>query len=283
MRKLFAGILSLVFIFGFSVYAAYSQLTLTLADIHSPAFHARNIKIHFVDQQASQLEIHIGEVAVQDNLWRNVNLSCDQFQVDRNHVECASGQLNIPNLVSLPIAFQFDTLQKKLQLNIKPTSDEDWQFSIHWDEDNWQALLNITDGQAAHFARWMLDNGETPVPSHGTINAAVKLEGNLDGLTHFVVDLSVNRLSFSDQIGLHAGENLELILKANADYIAENKRWRWHTEMDWLQGEVFWQPVYFVGHGHRLHLNGMLSDKDIRLHDGKLSLVGIGEFEFAGL
>jgi hypothetical protein len=283
MRSLFVWILLLVLTLGFSVYAAYPQITLKLADIHSPAFHAKNIKIQFVDQQTPQLEINIEEIGVQNNIWRHLNLSCDQFKLDGNHIQCTSGQLKLSDSVSLPIAFQFDSSKKYLQFNIQPTAGESWQFSAHWDEDNWRALLTITDGQAAHLAQWLPRGEEMPMPSHGKINANAKLDGDADGLTHVAVDLSVHALGFSDQAGLHAGEKIEFAFRANADYLPKNNEWHWDAALKWPQGEVFWQPVYFVGNGHDLHLNGVLSNESVRLHDGKLSLVGIGEFEFSGL
>ncbi len=283
MRNLFIGILLLVLMLGFSVYAAYPQLTLKLADIHSPAFHAKNIKIQFVDQQTSRLEINIEEIGVQDNIWRHLNLTCDQFTLDENYIQCASGQLKLSDSASLPITFQFDAAQKKLTFNIQPTTGESWQFSMHWDEDNWQALLAITDGQANYLAHWLPADEEMPIPSTGKINAIAKLNGNAAGLTQLAVDLSVNALSFSDLVGLHAGEKIELAIKADADYIAKNNEWHWQTELSWPQGEVFWQPVYFVGNGHEVYLNGVLSDESIRLFDSRLRLVDIGEFEFSGL
>ncbi len=283
MRNLFIGILLLVFMLAFSVYAAYPQLTLKLADIHSSAFHAKNINIQFVDQQTSRLEINIEEIGVQDNIWRHLNLSCGRFTLDESYIQCSSGQLKLSDSVSLPITFQFDAAPKKLTFNILPTTSESWQFSMHWDADNWQALLTITDGQASHLAHWLPADEEMPVPGTGKINAIAKLNGNAAGLTQLAVDLSVNALSFSDQVGLHAGEKIELAIKANADYIAKNNEWHWQTALSWPQGEVFWQPVYFVGNGHEVYLNGVLSDESIRLFDSKLGLVDIGEFEFSGL
>lgn len=283
MRNLFAGISLMVLVLAFSAYAAYPQLTLKLADIHSPAFHAKIITLRFEGQQTSRLVIHIEEIVFQDHIWRNLNLSCGQFKVDGDGIQCARGQLNISDSISFPLSFQLDTSKRNLHFTIKPAADESWHSSIHWDENNWRALLTITDGQVVHLARWLPSDESIPVPSDGKVNVTAKLNGNSDGSMQFEVDLSVSELSFSDQVGLHAGEKIALVFSANADYIPKNKQWHWHAQVNWLQGEIFWQPVYLVGNGHDLYLQGVLNDHSIRLIDSKLQLIDIGKFEFSGL
>ncbi len=283
MRNLFAGVSLMVLVLGFSAYAAYPQLTLKLADIHSPVFHAKNIKLQIVGQPTSRLVINIEELGVQENIWQNLNLSCGQFEVDDNDIQCVHGQLNLSESMSFPLAFQLDTSNRNLQLTIRPTANERWHASIHWDENDWRALLTIRDGQVIHLARWLPSDEAIPVPSHGNINVTAKLNGNSDGSMQFMADLAVNALSFSDQVGLHAGEKISLKLAAKADYTPKNKQWYWDAQINWPQGEVFWQPVYIVGNGHDLYLQGVLSDRSIRLIDSKLRLIDIGKFEFSGL
>ena len=46
---------------------------------------------------------------------------------------------------------------------------------------------------------------------------------------------------------------------------------------------MFWQPFYFTGQGHHLHVNGNLDDNIIRLLKGNLVLAGIGEADLSGV
>ncbi len=283
MRNLFVTILLVILALGFSAYAAYPQLKLTVADIHSPAFHVKNINIQFVDHQASEFTINIEELGVQDHVWRNLNLSCGQFKVNERHIHCVSGQINLADSLSLPMVFQLNHAERKLMFEIKPTAKESWQVLMDWDEDNWQVRVNIVEGRVAHIKHWLPDGGTVPELTNGEIDLAAALSGDTDGLAHFVLDASLDEVSFSDPVGLHAGENVQLNIKAKADFIAEKNEWLWQTDVTWPRGEVFWQPVYLVGDGDRLSLNGIFGDERIRLRNGKLILSEIGEFEFSGL
>tara|TARA_R110002073_G_scaffold317802_1_gene491503 strand:+ start:1234 stop:3240 length:2007 start_codon:yes stop_codon:yes gene_type:complete len=283
MRNPFIGILLAVWALGFSAYAAYPKLKLSFADIHSPVFNAKAIQVSLDGQQPSRLEVRMGEIVIQGRAWRNLHLSCIQFQLTDSLIHCASGRLLLSNTTSLPISFRYVPHKKILQVDIRPVANEKWQFSMHWNEDIWHSLLTITNGQVAHVANWLSDNEIMPVPSKGVMNGVAKLRGNGTGLIEVSADLLVDKLAFSDRSGLHAGEDINVTIHGNATRLSRRKQWLWKGEINWQHGAVFWQPIYFKGKNHRLSLNGTVNEKNIRLLKGNLLLADIGQFDFSGL
>ncbi|MDP1559367.1 MAG: YdbH domain-containing protein [Nitrosomonas sp.] len=285
MRNLIIGILLATIALAFSAYAAYSrpQISLSIDDIHSPVFSAKGIHVSLVDQQWSQLAFHLDEIVVQGKTWRNVSLSCRKFQLADDLMGCTNGTLRLPDFKPLPVVFHFSTKEKFLEISVKPTVDESWQFSMRWDENIWHSTLAIANGQVTRIAHWLPDAETMPVPAKGKLNGRARLNGNTDGITDIDVALRVDALVFSDSSGLHAGENVGIAINLRAIHIPRNDQWQWQSEINWLHGEVFWQPLYFIGSGHRLNLTGTLSEKNIFLHKGSIDLINIGDLNFSGV
>ena len=143
MRNLFGGISLMVLVLGFSAYAAYPQLTLKLADIHSPAFHAKNIKLQIVGQLTSRLVINIEEIGIQENIWRNLNLSCDQFEVDENDIQCVRGQLKVSESVSFPLTF-FCSIVATKRSTLSPVICPCWSLNcLKWSMSNTSSVRGV--------------------------------------------------------------------------------------------------------------------------------------------
>lgn len=64
----------------------------------------------------------------------------------------------------------------------------------------------------------------------------VGVDSDLKAVT---IDLSIGALAFADQAGLHAGENIALVLKSDFEYSEQHNHWQWQSELYWQAGEVF--------------------------------------------
>lgn len=266
---------------GYAI-AANSRISLSINDISSPVFSAKNIKLSLAGQQLSQLELHIGEIAVQRKSWRNVKISCVHFQLKNELIECISGKIHLPNATPIAVAIRFVSDKGVLEIQLKPTADETWYVLLHREANKWRSTLTITNGQAKHIAHWLPNSETMPIPREGKINGMMKLSGSMDGIAQIVAELLIDQLAFSDRNGLRAGENVSVLFNFNADYLIAHDRWQWRSDIDWLEGEVFWQPLYFTGGGKSLSLNGSMNEKNIDLRQGKILLHDIGEFYFSG-
>ncbi len=269
----------------FSALAADFRLALVLDDINSPVFEARQIQIQLAHghRGSGWLDIDIAEIKVHNNVWENVNVSCRTFHLERENILCTDGRLNIPGLLSFPVTLHLDSDSSLLKINVYPTKSEDWQFTLHWDQTSWQGVVAIHNGQLNQIVAWLPDYEQMPKLSSGKINGTARLEGDWSGLKAATVDMSVVALTFADQAGLHAGEDITIALKSNIVRSMQHNQWHWQSDLYWQDGEIFWQPVYMTGGGHHLSLQSVVNDTSVRLLDSSLILSGIGAFNFSGL
>lgn len=283
LRSLFIGSFLAAIMLGYTAFASQPRISFSINDIYSPVLSAKEVRASFSGQQFSQLEFHLGEITIQGKVWRNVKLSCTKFQLTEHLIACADGRIHLPNSLPLAVVLRFIPHKKSLEIEIRPAADERWRFSLHWNENSWWSLLTIVNGQATHAVQWLPDIETLPVPSGGGINGNVKLSGNMKGIDHIALELLIDDLAFSDRNGLRAGENANISINLSAEHSAYNNQWQWQSEINWLGGEIFWEPLYFSGGGYNLNLAGVLSEKNIYLSNGKIELRNIGELDFSGI
>ena len=288
MVKLLVIILPAFFIAISSAYAA-PHITLSVDDVHSPFLSIKGIQASLGGPRASLLEIKLGEVAVQGKIWRSLRFSCHTFQFSEELISCDDGVLRLFKSAPVPATFHYSSRDKTLDVKIQMTSDEaseGWQFSARWGGAAWEGVLTVTNGQVARIAELLPDKErEMLAPAKGKINGTARLSSNAGGLANIEANLAVDGLAFSDVSGLHAGENIsgEIIAKAELRDSQPGNLWEWQADVSWPKGEIFWQPLYFTGQGHRLRVNGNLDDSIIRLLKGNLVLAGIGEADLSGV
>jgi hypothetical protein len=92
--------------------------------------------------------------------------------------------------------------------------------------------------------------------------------------------LRISNASLTNATGLHAAEKLSANLQLTATQI--DQAWSWQTQLDWLSGEVFWQPFYLASAGYHARATGQLTDDFLSVDQGQLQLNAIGEFNFNG-
>lgn len=93
-------------------------------------------------------------------------------------------------------------------------------------------------------------------------------------------DLSLNSGSFSDVAGLHAGEKLKANFKFKV--VKDGKNLRWSNTLDWLGGEVFWQPFYLKDGGHQFTSSGVLEENSVNVEQAELTINNVGKLNLSG-
>lgn len=91
----------------------------------------------------------------------------------------------------------------------------------------------------------------------------------------FSVDIAFNAASFSDESGLHAGENLTGQVKLAAKNI--NNIWQWKGLISWDKGELFWQPFYFGKAGNQFEINGTFKQPILNIENASLLVNEVGK------
>lgn len=91
----------------------------------------------------------------------------------------------------------------------------------------------------------------------------------------FAMDIAFNAANFSDESGLHAGENLTGQIKLAAKNI--NSIWQWNGLISWDKGELFWQPFYFGKAGNRFEVNGIFNPPMLNIENASLMVNEVGK------
>lgn len=118
------------------------------------------------------------------------------------------------------------------------------------------------------------------VVSKGVVDGKAEFAGVNSQLQKMKLNANVRDVAFSDTAGLHAGEKLGG--RVSFDAARNGERWQWQGALDWMEGEVFWQPLYFPTGGHALKVRGWLTPEVLEVEDGSAELGGIGQIAFLG-
>jgi len=267
------------------ISSVYPQLFFSVQDIKNPVFQTRAITVQMHEGHAGQrqLDINVEEVAIHDYVFRDIHIVCRTFQLEPEEIQCIDGKLHIKDLLTVPVSLQFSATHSQLNIHLRPSIDEHWQFTLRWDDVFWQAILAINAGRITQFTAWIPDNKKFPQLTDGNINGLIQLDGDREGLSAVHADLTVDELAFSDQTGMHAGENIKLAIISNAKFDTQHAHWNLYSEIHWQQGAVFWQPLFFSGTDHHLNIHGIFDEKTLHLKNSHLILDDIGTINFSSV
>jgi len=183
---------------------------------------------------------------------------------------------------NVAMQYRLDDRQPTLNLSaqVKPANDLAWsKLSMACDKFLQSSIVAKAPMRPAR-QQWECVQGKL-VTDH--INAPFSFKLAIEtrnGQQQVSTALSLINASLSDAAGLHAGENISAQLLAKATQ--QDKQWAWEASLDWLAGEVFWQPFYFASAGHGLHASGVLNDQLLTVDHAELSLKDVGKASFNG-
>jgi hypothetical protein len=259
-----------------SPVAQAGQITLSIDDISSPAFSAKAISASLDGSGFSRFEARIGEISLRDRTWRKVALTCAKTQWDNGEIRCDQGELDVGE--KLPVRFIYQPQSKKLALTLDFPHGETWQLDTQWGKPGWNVRVEARNGRLSRLAGFLPPGGI--LPTAGIWSGSISLDGGRDGVDRINADAVFNDLAFADANGLHAGEKVAGGVQCSAS--RREGGWQWRGEVDWKSGEVFWQPLYFAGGGHRFVGKGSLESGSLRVGQGGLRLAGVGEAQVSG-
>ncbi|GAO36034.1 hypothetical protein SCT_1433 [Sulfuricella sp. T08] len=252
------------------------QITLSVDDISSPAFHAKAISATLDGPDFSRFEARIGELSLRDRTWRKVRLTCVKTQWNNGVIRCDQGELDLGE--KLPIRFVYQQQSKTLGLTLDFPHGETWQLGSQWGKPGWKVRIEARNGQVMRLAGFLPQGGIRPTA--GTWSGSISLDGSRTGLGSVIADAVFKDIAFADASGLHAGEKIGGGVRCDASRRKDS--WLWRGEVDWKSGEAFWQPLYFADGGHRFAGQGSLEADTLRVSQGNLRLAGVGEAQLSG-
>lgn len=271
-----AALGGLVFCAAVFAAAPSRQISLSIGDITTPLLRAKGVEASLEGRDLSVLQIRVKEISIAGQSWRDVRLTCARLELDRDSIDCRDGV--IKGQTPLPLAFAYSGRDGRLEVSLRPSPNETWQFIGCLGRVDWQAAVAIINGRAERLAPWLPDS--LPKPNKGEINASALVRGAGDGPVEINASLDVKNLAFGDASGLHAGENVSAGLNLSAS--GQRDRWQWRGSADWGRGDVFWQPLYFSGGGHGFRGEGALDSATLTIARGSVTLSGVGSADISG-
>lgn len=156
---------------------------------------------------------------------------------------------------------------------IKAAEDKAWS----------DAALSCDAFSNPEAGKWNCAGGKLISKLLTTPFALVFTSNETKGLQQFGAAISLQQASFNDEAGLHAGEKVTGKIQLNLSRpLKQASGWRWQTDIDWVSGEIFWQPFYFASGGHQFKASGQLNEQLFSIADARLTLKDVGHADFSG-
>jgi hypothetical protein len=189
------------------------------------------------------------------------------ISIEAEKVEAPQGELRNARL-----DLNLQTSAVNLKSQYRQSAEREWTDASL----NCAKLLNPKKGS------WQCDSGKL---ASGMVSLPFSLRldtQTLKGQQQIDAQLALQKASFSDAVGLHAGENVTAKFKLKADQFKLG--WNWQFDLDWSGGEVFWQPFYIAldnarSGSHQLRGKGVLDAELIKVHEVSLTLQDVGSVE----
>lgn len=190
-----------------------------------------------------------------------------EISIKAEHIEHPQGDAQ-----NVALKLNLNKASSTLSLNaaLKPKAGKDWaQVSLS---------CNVPQSiQAGHWdcAQGLVKTTRIDLPFSIEIHRLL-----LSGMPDVSAELHLNNAGFSDEAGLHAAEKFTGKVAIAARQVGH--AWAWHTELNWLAGEVFWQPFYMANGGHQFVASGKLENDLLSFDRASLTIKNVGELTFNG-
>jgi len=253
----------------FSSGAVTRAIEVSVGDLAGPAFTAKAIRIALEGEGLPRARLQIGELTILDHHWRDVEIACTEFRLERSVIACDEGRLEHP--VALPVTFRYDLSSGRARVVVSPDRQERWTVEITGSNPR----HIVARAEAASAARLQAFAPELPVKiGAGVVDGALTVAIPDSGDMQVEGEITLRAGAFADAQGLHAGEGLVGRLALHAQGRGED--WRWRAEEEWSQGEIFWSPVYSKA-GYRLTAEGTIDARTIEVARVVLAVEEVGE------
>ena len=273
MRRVFAAACLLAALTGGAgaLIAHAKELTLDVDDLHAAGFSATGIRAKLSGPGLRALDLDVRELRVAGRAWRKVKATCAESSVGGGRIACARGMLHLG--AAIPMSFSYTTGAGDLSLELAPARDEIYRVSGRVTGSQRALEIRIDKGRLDRLAP-LLPAGSPKITS-GRASGTARLDG-----AAISAKLEIDGAAFADASGLHAGEKIGATVEATA---AETPAgWRWNVRGAWRSGEVFWQPFFLAGKGHRLEAQGATARGVTEITSGRLDMQGVGAIAFSG-
>jgi hypothetical protein len=249
-----------------AAYLAHArELSLTIGDLQTAAFSARSLTARLSGSGFRELSLNIDRVTVAGRDWRNVRVTCADFQTAGDRVACSRGVLHLGDRI--PVSFSYSTDRADFVFDLKPTADEGWRIAGRVAGSQTAIQVKLDHARLSRLAS--LFPAAAPQLSAGRASGTIDVQA-----AGFRARLQIDDIAFADASGLHAGEKIGGTLEVEA--AQKNQEWHWNATTAWRVGQVYWQPFFAAAAGQQLRVQGITSGAKTSVRDAVLQLPDIG-------
>jgi hypothetical protein len=185
-------------------------------------------------------------------------------------VFCA-GALAAPERI--PLDLRYSRRTGAFEVALRPASGELWRVVTKPEGSGRALTVTFANAQLARLRAWW--PRDWPRLSGGHIDG----DASFSPARGLVADFALSDLAFANPDGSHAGEKIALRGRLQAG--SQASTWRWQARLDWLRGDVYWQPFFVQGGEHYVEAGGTVDADSLRIEAGRLVLAGIAATEFS--
>src|SRR5262245_58921265 len=104
------------------------SIELAVGALAGPGFGAKGIRLELDGADFARARLRIGELQALDRVWRDVNVTCTAFRLERSLITCDKGRLDGP--LSLPLSFNYDLATGSARVIATPGARERWEAEL---------------------------------------------------------------------------------------------------------------------------------------------------------
>lgn len=255
------------------------SVSLTLATLEAPGFHAEDMKIALADLRGGPATISIGRITLAGREWRKLAGRCASLTLEREGVACERGELVLPGAkdARVPFGFRWRSAGGALEATIEPAQGELWRVDTR-----------RVDG--ARVTRLMLQGADMGrivpfVPALAGWQLGGRVAGEavfeqLKGTARLRANLALREVRFADAAGTRAGEKIDGRLEVDAS--SEGPAWDWHIATAWEKGEAYVAPIYLASPGITLEASGRIEGSRLEVATLEVDAPSLGRLRARG-
>lgn len=272
-----AALLGLALLLALPLHAE-DGVSIAVEDIDAgPAFSAHGIRLAL--GLAGTLRVQVDEVRALKRSYQNLDLQCGQLLWQGNIVQCQQGKL--AHFPDVSMSLRYDLQRKQLDLAFSAPGGERWQLAARLRSQDWQVAGRWQNAQLSRLTPWLPPG--LPTVSQGKLDGELHVNGHGKVLSEARLEARFAQLAFADASGLHAGEKLGGVLQLGATPQASG--WQWQADLQWQQGELFWQPLYLTSQAaapHHFRATGDYDGALLTVNDALVSVPEVGQLQLSG-
>lgn len=245
------------------------DLELGIQSVSHPNFSLDGVTVSLARLGRGPAELRIARVRAGELVLDDVRATCAAMDWSEERIQCSGGRLIVGGKPqrSAGLRFTYHMNTRALEAVLEPARGERWAFGSRGGKLDMR--LENARVERLYAALPMLQAARLA----GALTGSVQWESSA-GRAELAIDLSAAGLSFSDESGEHAGENLSGTLSLRARQRADE--WHWQSAARWEAGEAYLHPFYIGSGGHHAEASGRWNGERLAVETARLSLAEIG-------